>query len=62
MLLTNNPSIEVEVLDLTSLKSIKEFALRFKAKHRRLDILVNNAGLFLLQKNNLPENYFKVLI
>jgi short-subunit dehydrogenase involved in D-alanine esterification of teichoic acids len=49
ILQTSNTNVEVEVVDLASFKSIREFALRFKAKHRRLDILINNAGkLFLI--------------
>lgn len=41
---TKNEKIEVEILNLASLKSTREFVERFKTKHDRLDILVNNAG------------------
>ncbi|MEO8693355.1 MAG: oxidoreductase [Acidimicrobiales bacterium] len=38
-------SLEVGLLDLTSLASVREFAAGFTARHDRLDILVNNAGV-----------------
>jgi short-subunit dehydrogenase involved in D-alanine esterification of teichoic acids len=41
---SGNKNVELEILDLGSLKSIKEFAERIKSKHSRLDILINNAG------------------
>jgi len=37
--------VEVEILDLSSLRSTREFAERILAKLDRLDILVNNAGI-----------------
>ena len=37
--------IDVMVLDLSNLKSIKEFAETFKANYKQLDILLNNAGI-----------------
>lgn len=41
----NNNKVELELVDLASLKSIKEFADRINRRFKRLDILVNNAGL-----------------
>ena len=42
---TGSNKIEVERLDLASLKSVHEFARNFLAKNRPLHILVNNAGV-----------------
>jgi NADP-dependent 3-hydroxy acid dehydrogenase YdfG len=44
---TNNKNIEVELIDLSRLKSIREFCARINKKLKRLDVLINNAGLFL---------------
>jgi len=41
---SKNTNVELEILDLGSLKSIEEFSTRIKAKCKRIDILVNNAG------------------
>ena len=42
---TGNQDVEVEELELGSLKSIRGFADRFLSRHRALHILVNNAGV-----------------
>lgn len=42
---SGNDKVEVELLDLASLKSTGEFSEKMLAKLDRLDILVNNAGL-----------------
>ena len=41
----NSDKVEVELLDLVSLKSVHEFAKNYLAKNRPLHILVNNAGV-----------------
>ena len=38
---------ELELLDLASLASVREFAGRFCRGHRRLDLLINNAGVMM---------------
>ena len=42
---TGNPHVEVEALELGSLKDVRAFAERFLARHAALQILVNNAGV-----------------
>ena len=42
---TKNKHVEVEKLDISSLKSVNEFVQRFLEKNRPLNILVNNAGI-----------------
>ena len=39
-----NAELEVEILELTSFESIKEFTERIKNKYNRIDYLANNAG------------------
>ena len=41
---SKNKNIEVELIDLSKLKSIREFCDRIKLKLNRLDVLINNAG------------------
>jgi len=40
--------IQVMELDLTDLKSIRNFAIKFKQNHSRLDVLLNNAGIMMV--------------
>jgi NAD(P)-dependent dehydrogenase (short-subunit alcohol dehydrogenase family) len=42
---TGNNKVEVEQLDLASLKNVRAFVERFLSKKRPLNILVNNAGV-----------------
>ena len=42
---TGNKNIEVEELELGSLKSVQKFVERYLAKKRPLHILINNAGV-----------------
>ncbi|KAH1016587.1 hypothetical protein HUJ04_007783 [Dendroctonus ponderosae] len=42
---TDNKNVEFKLLDLSSFKSIRQFASDIIATEERLDILVNNAGL-----------------
>eukprot|EP00879_Flechtneria_rotunda_P010816 GHRR01011303.1.p1 GENE.GHRR01011303.1~~GHRR01011303.1.p1 ORF type:complete len:286 (+),score=116.23 GHRR01011303.1:847-1704(+) len=40
------PSLEVSLLDLSSLDSVRQFVERFEAQKRPLHALINNAGMF----------------
>jgi len=40
-----NADLEVMEIDLSSLKSVRNFATTFKSKFNRLDVLINNAGV-----------------
>lgn len=57
------PTARVEplVCDLASLRSVREAAEQFRARHARLDLLVNNAGLFLSDRR-LTEDGFESTI
>lgn len=48
-LAADNPaaSLEVGIVDLNSLASVREFAEGFAARHSQLDILINNAGVMV---------------
>ena len=41
---TNNSQVEVMLLDLSSMQSIRNFASRFLQRNLPLNILINNAG------------------
>ncbi len=42
-----NADVKVMLLDLASLKSIRNFAEEFKKQYSRLDLLINNAGVMI---------------
>jgi NAD(P)-dependent dehydrogenase (short-subunit alcohol dehydrogenase family) len=42
------PSLEVSLLDLSSLESVRSFVQRWEQRQRPVHILINNAGLFNL--------------
>ncbi len=41
---SKNDKVEVEIVDLGSLESVRQFCHRMKERLDRLDILINNAG------------------
>lgn len=54
---TANPNVEVEELELASLKSVRAFAERFLKKHEKLDILINNAGVMACPKGQTEDGF-----
>lgn len=44
-------------LDLSSLKSVKEFADEFKEQHESLDVLINNAGVMALPRTETADGF-----
>ncbi len=42
--LSGNKNVEIEILDLASLKSVRECAKRLRERLPKLDVLINNAG------------------
>ena len=51
-----NPSVDVMECDLSSFKSTRAFAEKFKSKYDRLDVLMNNAGVMALPEKTLTED------
>ena len=42
-----NAKLEIQELDLSSLKSVRSFASEFKSENEKLDLLINNAGVMM---------------
>lgn len=41
---SSNRSIDIELVDLASLDSVRDFAKRIRSRYEKLDVLINNAG------------------
>jgi len=54
---TKNENVVVQILDLSSLESIKKFATEFNANESRLDLLVNNAGVYTAERRETAEGF-----
>ena len=52
---SGNNSVDLMICDLSSMKSIRQFAEEFKRKYKRLDVLVNNAGAVFNKREVTPE-------
>lgn len=44
---SNNNQIDIEIVDTSSLQSVRECALRLRERVPRIDVLINNAGIFI---------------
>ncbi len=54
---TGSDRIHVEVCDLSSLASVREFATGFAERHSDLHVLVNNAGVMPQQRTHTDEGF-----
>jgi NAD(P)-dependent dehydrogenase (short-subunit alcohol dehydrogenase family) len=54
---SNNPSIEVGIVDVASIESIRNFAAEFAKTHDRLHLLVNNAGAWFTERRTSADGY-----
>lgn len=54
-----NASVELALLDMASLASIRRFAAEFAARGAALDLLINNAGVMALPERELTEDGFE---
>jgi len=54
---TGNRSVDLLILDLASLDSIRQFVVEFCARYDRLDLLVNNAGISLTSRRTSADGY-----
>lgn len=52
--------LDIHLVDVASLKSIRAFATSWLARNKKLDILVNNAGVMAIPKRQLTEDGFEL--
>src|SRR6266566_726385 len=53
-------SVELSLLDLADLASVRKFAEGYAGERNRLDILVNNAGVMALDERRLTADGFEM--
>lgn len=56
---TQNREIDVMLVDVSSLQSVREFAESFLKKYKKLHVLINNAGGFFMKRETTPEGFEK---
>ncbi|WP_173036853.1 oxidoreductase [Phytohabitans flavus] len=49
--------LEVRRIDLADLESVRDFADRMRAEHRRVDVLINNAGVMAPPRTLSPQGH-----
>ncbi|MFX1595582.1 MAG: SDR family NAD(P)-dependent oxidoreductase, partial [Promethearchaeota archaeon] len=52
---SENSLVDLFIADLSSQKSIQQFALEFKKKYNKLHVLINNAGINPTKRRLTPE-------
>jgi retinol dehydrogenase-12 len=58
---TNNPNVFAKHLDLSSLKSVRDFASEILKSEDKLDILINNAGVLVAKNNRTGDGLHPVM-
>jgi NAD(P)-dependent dehydrogenase (short-subunit alcohol dehydrogenase family) len=54
---SSNGSLEAEILNLSNLKEVKDFADTILKKHGKLDLLINNAGVMLTPASKTDDGF-----
>lgn len=54
---TDNPDISVQMLDTSSLASVRQCVQDLKKEHVHLNVLINNAGISAMHKGTTPEGF-----
>ncbi|CAF3351138.1 unnamed protein product [Rotaria socialis] len=54
---SNNNQIDIEIIDTSSLQSVRECAARLRKSLPRIDVLINNAGMLTQSKEKSVDGY-----
>ena len=54
---SGNPSVDMLLADLSSMKDVRQLAQQFKARYQKLDILINNAGAMFSSRQETIDGY-----
>jgi NAD(P)-dependent dehydrogenase (short-subunit alcohol dehydrogenase family) len=54
---TPNAEVALEQLDLSDLRNVEAFAVRYKEQHGRLDLLILNAGVMVPPESNTAQGF-----
>jgi NAD(P)-dependent dehydrogenase (short-subunit alcohol dehydrogenase family) len=58
---SGNAQIEVMQLDLTLLRSVREFSSQFQRKYQQLNVLINNAGVMCVGGGETEDGFNRVM-
>ncbi len=58
---SGNNSVDLMLCDLSSMDSIRGFAIEFKKKYDRLDVLINNAGAVFSKRELTADGFERTL-
>jgi NAD(P)-dependent dehydrogenase (short-subunit alcohol dehydrogenase family) len=56
---SNNPNVDLLMMDLASQKSVREAVNEFKKRYKNLHVLINNAGVFLRKREETEDGVEK---